>query len=135
MEVNRKFFFSGQMSGKCDLEDLFKSFAQQMPLRGCELLQVNFLCLLTFINKHFLVSTMLKGPSWIAQNLQAWEIIISNNKRKIFSSSLRKKIILTWNWRKERFVRKFQNAKNVSLKSLKRGYIPSPFNVNFEWSL
>ena len=30
---------------------------------------------------------------------------------------------------------KFQNAKNVSLKSLKRGYIPNPFNVNFEWSL
>lgn len=32
----------GQMSGKCDLEDLFKSFAQQMPLRGCELLQTAF---------------------------------------------------------------------------------------------
>ena len=78
---------------------------------------------------------MLKGPSWIAHNLQAWEIIISNNKRKIFSSSLRKKITLTWNWRKERFVRKFQNAKNVSLKSLKRGYIPNPFDINFEWSL
>ncbi|CAH3112450.1 unnamed protein product [Porites lobata] len=30
------------MSGKCDLEDLFKSFAQQMPLRGCELLQTAF---------------------------------------------------------------------------------------------